>query len=288
MQDIHDKDYLILANEAVWNEGSRTSLLSEFQIREKWYHLKEHFNNNNNIEDKNIIIGNQYDVNYTDKYTGGLFGFLSTVSTHYFMMNNADPTNLFHSRETPPQEIMFVRNQLAGTDYSSEVYKLYVELREYSSFEEYMQHLKNYNDFEDVRHSPIGTAKACMVNTESEESVASDLQADLRKLLAAYNTDRRAPTEQGMFIPNAVFRLLKELSPDTMDQFMKLRQENNPHPSTDGTTRPPTEGTTSKGNAATENMHPKLTMNGLPRQYGTNGTARGNLTEPQNISGQDR
>jgi hypothetical protein len=34
MQDIHDKDYLIVAEETVRNEGSTTSLLSEFQMRE--------------------------------------------------------------------------------------------------------------------------------------------------------------------------------------------------------------------------------------------------------------
>jgi hypothetical protein len=67
-----------------------------------------------------------------------------------------------------------------------------------------------------------------------------------------------------------------------MEQFMKLRQEKNPpRPPNEGMTRPPAEATTTEGNTATETSHPTLTTNGWPRQYGTNGTARGNLTETQ-------
>jgi hypothetical protein len=91
-----------------------------------------------------------------------------------------------------------------------------------------MQCLKKYNSFEDIGHIHKATAKAHMVDTDSEAFDTSDHQPNLYKLLAAYNTDRHAPREQGFFISNAAFRLLKELSPATMEQFMKVKQEKNP------------------------------------------------------------
>jgi hypothetical protein len=64
-----------------------------------------------------------------------------------------------------------------------------------------------------------------------------------------------------------------------MEQIMKLRQEKNPCPPNQGTTCPPAEVTTNEGNTAAKTLHPTLMTNDLPRQYGTNGTAHGNLTE---------
>jgi hypothetical protein len=46
-------------------------------------------------------------------------------------------------------------------------------------------------------------------------------------------------------------------------------------------THPSTKITTSEGNESMEPMYPKLTRNGLPCQYGTNITARGNPTQTQ-------
>jgi hypothetical protein len=67
--------------------------------------------------------------------------FLSIVATRYSMMDNADPKYLFHTKETSRQKMLFVRDQLAGTEFPSETYKLYAKLKEYSSYEEFTQRL---------------------------------------------------------------------------------------------------------------------------------------------------
>jgi hypothetical protein len=75
--------------------------------------------------------------------------------------------------------------------------------------------------------------------------------------------------------------MLKDLSPETMEKFLQLRQTQMTQ-----SRRPTSTVTTSNTpEPSTGTIQPTLSTNGLPRQYGTTGNACGNLTET--ISGID-
>jgi hypothetical protein len=95
-----------------------------------WITLKGKYNNGQNIEHKILILKTQYAVEYHDKYAGGLLGFLSTVATWYNLMDNADLKFLFHTHKTNYQKILFVRNQLVGSEWKDKAYELYNTLKE--------------------------------------------------------------------------------------------------------------------------------------------------------------
>jgi hypothetical protein len=78
-----------------------------------WILPKAKYNNDQNIEHKIMILKTTYDMDYHDKYRGGLLGFLSRVATRYNVMDNADPKFLLHTHKTHHQKMILVCNQLA-------------------------------------------------------------------------------------------------------------------------------------------------------------------------------
>jgi hypothetical protein len=98
---------------------------------------------------------------------------------------------------------------------------LYNNLKESSSFEEYTQELTIYHSFGEVGNNSVAQANAQMGRTDT---VDLTIPEGFGTMLAAYNgnNDCRGSRGQGRFIPNPAFKILKDLSPETMEKFMQL------------------------------------------------------------------
>jgi hypothetical protein len=151
-------------------------------------------------------------------------------------------------------------------------------VKETSSFEEHIQEITRYHDFGEVGNNRVAQAHARLGTTNATDKMVHE---DLRTLLAAYNGgDYRRPRDL-LHLPHAPSKLPKDLSPETMEKFMQLQQTQRPQ-----NTRPTsTITTTNTPESSTGTTQPILSTNGLPRQYGTTGNARLNLTET--VSGTD-